>query len=229
MAGVADREALGGGGAEAMIGISTKLQRQIAVAVAAAIGVVLAATDVKSGIRVYSLAGSALGLLYLAYERFAWRWAWVRRLTGVPMLDGTWRGVLATTFVRPGTEEPIPPKPAFLVVRQSGNQVHVGMLTDEMVSVSDQASLTRGADSRWTMRWTYRSDPLQTHRLDSPAHRGAAELRVPIQGGDRMLGSYFTERRTTGDLTFDERLDGHFADAAAAETAFRASASGVQP
>jgi SMODS-associating 2TM, beta-strand rich effector domain len=201
-----------------MIGVSGKTQWQIAIAIASALGVILAATGFKGGLRVYSTAGSVIGVLYVLYDRAAWRW--LRKATGVPLLDGTWSGELVSTYEDPTTGAIVPPKAAFLVVKQSGSSLTVNMLTDEMSSRSEQATLARSSDGVWRLIWTYVSQPKEEHIHRSPVHRGTGELRVPSQPAERLLGNYYTARRTTGDISFTERVEARYTDFDAARSAF---------
>lgn len=154
-------------------------------------------------LRVYSIAGTLAALVFALWERFIWKWKPVRYMMGVPLIAGTWRGELLSSYVRTdGTS--VPPIPAVIYVSQSASKWTVTLFTGESKSISEQAKLIHDPDGRWRLTWQYVNIPRPTVRDRSERHKGAAEVYIGSQPGEGLEGAYFTDRRTDGELRFPE-------------------------
>jgi hypothetical protein len=86
-------------------------------------------SDAKHGL---AYVPSALGLLVVAFDKWAWRWSGIHRLSGRPRIDGTWRATLT-----PNPDSHIPadgnrgPIAAAVLIEQTFWTVHVTLLTAE--------------------------------------------------------------------------------------------------
>jgi hypothetical protein len=107
-------------------------------------GIWLSGDSVKVGwLRFYS-AAVLLGLFVLWFwDRWIWSLKLVQRFGIAPRdIRGTWKGVVESLWVNPATNEPPPPKPAYLVVSQTTSHIAVQLFTDESRSTSSLAVLT---------------------------------------------------------------------------------------
>jgi hypothetical protein len=144
------------------------------------------------------------------FDRYAWRWPGVRRIVGRPVLNGTWQGELASTWVNPATGERVSPDPnVFLVVRQRFWSVTVRMLTKESASASLRADLTKYEDGVHQLVYLYGNTPRQQFRHRSEVHYGGAVLTAPRDASQGIEGHYFTDRKTCGDMRFHTRFKRH--------------------
>ncbi len=169
-------------------------------------------------VRPFGAATLVAGAGLLAFDSYLWRLPGLRRLLGKrPVLQGTWRGALESLYVDPTTQERIPPDPeVYFVIRQRFWSISTQLITAKSRSESVSAQLDRLPDGRFRLLSIYRNDPRQEQRPVSPIHHGALLLWVSQSPTLRLSGSYWTDRRTTGDLVLDQRLKGLADDFASA-------------
>lgn len=197
------------------------MQAKIIIGIAAIVGLVVAFVfkgESAQGIalKTFSIASSVTAIGLLVYDRWVWRYAVVRFFSSKPDFNGTWRGALRSDYLKDGL--PIPPIPAALRIKQTNSTISVTLFTAESSSETTLSELTRLPDDRWRLRFAYTNTPRPSVRSRSDQHQGLCELYVSGEG-NTLSGSYFTSRRTTGELHFDEWSKTLFAGANAAAAA----------
>jgi hypothetical protein len=184
----------------------SRLRIQVVAAITAAIGFVLPLVyggkpSLSTALRAYSFSVSAVIVLFLIYDRFVWHWSIVRRFTKKPDLRGTWLGELRSSYVRNG--EPIEPISGILRIRQTNSIQQVTLFTGESSSVTEQSQMAKEPDDRWRLSWTYSNVPRAFVRHRSDCHLGTAEVTFDPREG--LVGSYYTDRLTRGEMAFPKR------------------------
>ena len=154
--------------------------------------------------RFYSLAVLLLIALSWAWDKWIWRWLLFQRFNFVPpLVSGTWKGMLESTWVDAASGASPPPKTAYLVVRQTSSAVRLVLLTDEARSETRLARVAR-ADGKVSLDYMYVGEPDVLVEDRSRMHRGAASLLVSGSPATRLHGRYWTDRNSTGSLDLTE-------------------------
>ncbi|MFD8939269.1 hypothetical protein ACFV0R_29150 [Streptomyces sp. NPDC059578] len=169
----------------------------------------------QTPLRIYTIAGTLTAITCTLWERFTWKWKIVRYFTGVPLIAGTWRGeIFSSHTLFDGSS--LPPIRAALHVSQSASSVTATLFTGESKSVTEHAKLAKDPDGRWRLTWQYVNMPRPGVRERSERHRGACEVYVGSQPGEGLEGSYFTDRRTDGEIHFTEWSPNRYGNAESA-------------
>jgi hypothetical protein len=137
-----------------------------------------------------------------------WRYVWqkfpflARKI--FPDLTGTWEGNLVSTWIDPSTYQRLPPIRATLTVRQGLFSMSIKLRTEELTSYSTRFVLESDPDAgRFRIWYSYDDRPRAELAFRSARHEGVGWLEMEIDSDpDRMVGQYYTDRQTTGDMTF---------------------------
>lgn len=169
-------------------------------------------------LRPYSVVVGVTVVAMIGYERWFWRWPGLRRLAHRPDLQGTWSGVLRSSWIDPATGQTVPPILVYLAITQTFSTVAPRLLTAESSSESVAGSLTVARNATPAIVWsTYINTPGVLIQGRSRTHHGA--LRLEVHGApDRLTGTYWTDRSTAGEIVLDRRtrsVHTSFTDAAA--------------
>lgn len=141
-------------------------------------------------------------VVWLLFSKFAWKWrifqGW---LVPFPILHGTWKGIMKSTWIDPATKATPPPIQFVLVIRQSFLAISCSMFTEESSSKSYSADILidKETDSRQLV-YNYTNRPSPVFRDRSEIHDGTAFLNVIGKPPKEMNGEYWTSRNTTGDI-----------------------------
>jgi hypothetical protein len=139
------------------------------------------------------LVAAVVVFLLLVFDLWIWRWPVVRRITRRPVLRGTWRTELRTSY-ETRAEELIE---AYLVIRQTYSKMFVSMLFDRSQSTSMSGDLV-SEDGRCVLYYVFRSDKQTLEPGENPPARGAAQLTVAMAPSVHLEGDYWMEHGTRG-------------------------------
>lgn len=173
-----------------------------------AIGIWATGGSVSLGwLRFFSIAVLAALAVLSLWDNALWKLPAVQRMKSVPPdLRGTWRGTLTSQWEDREDEKVSPPKPAYLVIRQSASSVSAILLTDESRSVSSLAVVS-GSDGSVSLDYIYLNRPESRFEHRSRIHHGCALLDVTGRPAKRLRGRYWTDRDSKGELDFRERTN----------------------
>lgn len=119
-----------------------------------------------------------------------------------PDLNGEWVGHLKSTWINPETAATSPPIPVSLKVRQTFFSASVTLKTRESFSRSTRVFLEPDYENRRYRLWySYNNDPQAQFWHRSSPHEGVAYLDLDWDTNrNRLSGTYYTARKTTGDI-----------------------------
>jgi hypothetical protein len=159
----------------------------------------------KNGLRWLSGVAGAIVLILLVYDRWLWRWPVLRQVaerTGRPVIYGTWRGRLdyeADADGVPGSTE------MYMAVHQTYTHVAVHCYFPTSTSRSLVAAIEPVDKHRHELTFAYRSEAPVPARDANRPHQGTCVLALVGRPVEEIGGSYYTDRRGRGTLTFDGR------------------------
>jgi hypothetical protein len=160
-------------------------------------------SNLWDAIRVLPEAVTIYVILGYVFIKFLWRLPLFQGwLVKIPNLQGTWRGELKSDWIDPSTGRSVGPIQVALVIKQDFSSIICTLLTPESSSYSITADINfgvGGADHYLTYNYTNR--PRVSVRDRSEIHDGAAILKIIRVPRLALEGSYWTSRKTTGELS----------------------------
>lgn len=179
-----------------------------AVAVSAGIGILVRHINAGLG---WALGGvsaiSVFSLIYLGFDRIAWRWPWARRVLLVPDLNGSWRCEGKTLFTGGSSVEHV--WEGTLTIWQSWSRVSVVLKTAQSASRSVAASVYHEPGSGYRLIYHYDNRPAMAEN-GLQRHCGLCNLLFE-DGCDAARGEYFTDqdRMSAGELRIRREESAH--------------------
>ena len=177
----------------------------LAVAVWAAMLLVEGVTVKASYLQPYSLTVGVVVVVLFAFDRWLWRVPLVARALHCPVLQGTWHGQLRSSWVDPTTGLSVGPVDVFLAITQTYSRISLRLMTPESASRSLVVSLDAPRDDIARVTSTYQNVPTLLIQDRSRIHHGALLLDVEGSPVSRLVGSYWTDRDTKGEVCFETR------------------------
>ena len=145
----------------------------------------------------------AFGLLYKAFDLWAWRWRVFRlaRVVEVPIVAGRWVGQLTSSQDGHSTTYD-----AALEIKQSFNRVAVAMYFASSRSASVVAGFAEEPDGTLALHYEYQNVPDVDAAATMHIHYGTAKVHC-VPGETRLSGSYYNwgrdERGHVGTMRLD--------------------------
>jgi hypothetical protein len=158
----------------------------------------------RNFLRWLSIATSAVVLLLLIYEKWAWRWPLIRKgaeWAGRPIIHGTWKGELefeSDQHRRRGTI------PFYMAIDQTFSAVRIRSFAETTESYSLTATIERPAPTRRQLVLAYHSEPPHDARDDNRPHDGTCMLSLVGIPVEEITGSYYNDRMRRGSIRLTE-------------------------
>lgn len=161
--------------------------------------------DIQEAINFVSKIISIDLFVYALFVKWFWKWKPFRNILVLdPNIQGTWIGILESSWKNEETGEKVPPIPTMLTITQDLHNVNCVMHTGEMKSRSYSGSfnIDDGKQIKQLV-YTYTSNPGIHIRERSQPHDGTAVFDI-IESSERKLkGRYWSERLTKGEITLE--------------------------
>jgi hypothetical protein len=155
----------------------------------------------ESWFRPFSTVVAVLLLLLSIFDRWAWRLRVLRGwFVSRPDIRGTWHIELRSDWKDPDTDDVIAPFSAHLVIRQTYSTLSLRLLTSESSSKVIASEIGKEADGTYRLAAVYRNEPRLSLRARSPIHYGAIMLDIQGDPVKNLVGCYWTDRKTRGEL-----------------------------
>lgn len=148
----------------------------------------------------------------LAMEHLLWRlrifqgWLFDR-----PDLRGTWKVTIQSEWISPETGEKFPPITAYAGIVQTLSKLQIQLMTPESEScLLAHAIEPTPCGNRFNVSVVYANTPsVELRGVRSERHVGAATICThgPKYKPDLLTAEYWTDRKTVGRMTFEERSD----------------------
>lgn len=148
----------------------------------------------------------SIDLLIIAiFVKWGWKLKMFRGwLVPFPNLNGSWLGFIYSDWRNPDTGEKSPPIPVMLTVNQSFFHISCMMHTGEMESSSYSEGFLIDPDRQIkSIAYSYTSKPRLSLSDRSITHDGTAVFKIVKKPKLKLVGRYWTERLTKGEIMLD--------------------------
>ena len=158
--------------------------------------------------------GTVVGVLVLAalaLEHVLWRQPWLHGwFVQRPNLRGTWKVMLQSDWINPATGTTIPPITCYMGVEQTLSSLQMHLITPESESWFVAHSIRPShSESGYQIVGVYTNKPdVHLRSATSNMHMGA--IVIDTHGNSKatpsiLTAEYWTDRKTTGRMTFTDR------------------------
>jgi hypothetical protein len=143
-----------------------------------------------------------MSIVFYIFIQIGWRIPIIKIITQLlfgtkPYIQGTWQGQLK--YEKDGHETE---KTVYLVIRQpDGYSINIWLLTNERTSSSEFVDIILHEGVQ-RIFYTYKTEDSPKNKEKNPLHSGFCQLDI---GNNSLNGTYYTSRKTTGELFFDKR------------------------
>lgn len=176
------------------------------VSLAYAIALFLTGTHLPNLVaRALAFSPTVIGLGAVLFDMWLWKWPVLRKFNSRPCLAGAWIGEIKPTGTNPNSGGAVPwVIESAIVIEQTFWTISITALTAESVSHSSAATIASRTESKAhkVLSYVYLNEPSQAVRHRSHPSKGACNLSVVGDRPTNVSGSYWTDRKTTGDLVY---------------------------
>jgi hypothetical protein len=154
----------------------------------------------EHGLQWISGASSAIILLLVIYDKWAWRWPLINKIaemTGHPIIHGTWKASIEF-------EKDAKGQPGIITAYFSIYQTFSSVRVRGFFTTSQSSSLTAAIDNpqpgQYRLIFAYHGEAPHGKRNNNRPHDGMAILNIIGRPVESIEGSYFTDRGGAGSI-----------------------------
>ncbi len=122
-----------------------------------------------------------------------------------PVIDGIWKVEIRSNWKDPATGKVIQPVEGFMRVSQTFSNLSMRLLTAESSSELVGTEIICSADGLYCISGVYRNESQFYVRDRSPIHYGAVWLKIIDEPTKKILGHYWTDRGSAGEMELTDR------------------------
>lgn len=158
----------------------------------------------ESGLKWISATSSAVIMIVMIFDRWAWRWPLIKKVSevsGRPVAHGTWKGVIEYERDgdgKPGTTE------CYFSIYQTYSSVEVRGFFTTSSSYSMTANIDHPLSSQTRLIFAYRSEAPHGKRITNRPNDGTAILDIIGLPIEAITGSYYTDRGGAGTIKLEQ-------------------------
>jgi hypothetical protein len=179
-------------------------------------GVVLLLNGVAvsiSWLRPFGIVIAIVMFLLAAFDLYLWKLPILHPwFVNRPVVDGTWRAEIRSHWINPETDRTVDPIAGFMVVRQTFSRLSLRLITVESQSELLGAEMARSDDGSYRIVGVYRNEPRLGIRERSPIHYGGLALEIRGEPPVELIGHYWTDRQTQGEIALSDHRSSHVYD-----------------
>jgi hypothetical protein len=152
----------------------------------------------------------SIDLLVIAvFVKWGWKFKIFRGwLVPFPNINGTWVGFIYSDWKDPEAGGKPPPIPVMLTVNQSFFHISCVMRTSEMESSSYSEGFLIDSDRQIKkVAYSYASKPRLSLNERSVSHDGTAVFQIIEKPKQKLIGRYWTERLTKGEIVLEHHSE----------------------
>jgi hypothetical protein len=160
----------------------------------------------KTWLAPLSTATTIVLVLVMVFDLWLWKlpilhgW-FVKR----PVIDGTWKVEFRSDYVNPTTGAPTPPLEGYMVIKQTHSTLSMRLFTEESGSALVGNEIVCTTDGAYCVSGVYRNEPRLEVQHRSRTHYGGLWLSVVDEPEQELVGHYWTDRKTAGEIHLTKR------------------------
>jgi hypothetical protein len=135
-----------------------------------------------------------------------------------PIIDGTWTVEIRSNWKNASTDKVPGQVQGYMVIRQTFSALSMRLLTEESTSELVGTEITCSSDGLHCVSGVYRNEPRFQVRDRSEIHYGAVWLRIIDEDEKKLIGHYWTDRGTAGEMELRNRQTKSFQTFLSAQT-----------
>src|ERR1035441_4099500 len=122
-----------------------------------------------------------------------------------PVIGGSWKVEIRSNWKERATGNRILPVEGYMVVRQTLSTLSLRLLTAESSSELVGTEIVCSPDGLYCVSGVYCNEPRFQVRDTSPIHYGAVWLKIIDEPPKKVLGHYWTDRESAGEMELTDQ------------------------